>query len=219
MQQTSMPDWFVTEDPGILTDNYEIVSSFRRAYSNGAGDREQLSGWYLELRRTGAWRKWLEPGNVKRSRAKAIREFLTTALPDGCGADLKAMEILLQGTPAYYPFMNDTRAESGGANNPEGKNQHSEVKCDIITLDQPKPDKPPTGTSTSYAFRRLRNHPEMLARVLAGELSPHAALVELGLRQRQITIPADPKGAARRLLLHFDGERLTALIQHLIRKG
>ena len=38
--------------------------------------------------------------------------------------------------------MNDTRAESGGANNPEGKNQHSEVKCDIITLDQPKPDKP-----------------------------------------------------------------------------
>ena len=71
-----MPDWFVTEDPGILTDNYEIVSSFRRAYSNGAGDREQLSGWYLELRRTGAWRKWLEPGNVKRSRAKAIREFL-----------------------------------------------------------------------------------------------------------------------------------------------
>jgi len=106
--------------------------------------------------------------------------------------------------------MNDTRAESGGANNPEGKNQHSEVKCDNITLDQPKPDKPhsevkcdnvtldqpkpdkpPTGNSTSYAFRRLRNHPEMLARVLAGELSPHAALVELGLRQRQITIPAE----------------------------
>ena len=72
-------------------------------------------------------------------------------------------------SPRCYPFMNDTRAESGGANNPEGKNQHSEVKCDNITLDQPKPDKPPTGNSTSYAFRRLRNHPETIRKLLVNE--------------------------------------------------
>jgi hypothetical protein len=52
--------------------------------------------------------------------------------------------------------------------------------------------KAPTGTSQSAALRRLRNNkPELHARVLAGELSPHAAMVQAGYRPRTITIRAD----------------------------
>jgi threonine aldolase len=60
----------------------------------------------------------------------------------------------------------------------------------------------------SAAWRRKR------AGVLrrAGELSPHAAMVLAGFRERLITVQDDPEKAAKRLALHFKGERLRALI-------
>jgi hypothetical protein len=73
-----------------------------------------------------------------------------------------------------------TRGERGGANNPEGVNQHTpkEVNRDIITVDhaetQPERQRDhsreaPTGDSVSYAVRRLaRGRPDLLARVEAG---------------------------------------------------
>jgi len=43
----------------------------------------------------------------------------------------------------------------------------------------------PTGTSRAYALRRLREQrPDIHARVLAGEISPHASMVEVGFRKR-----------------------------------
>src|SRR4051794_6825253 len=43
----------------------------------------------------------------------------------------------------------------------------------------------PTGNSTDRALRRLRkNAPDIHARVLAGEISPHAGMVEAGFRKR-----------------------------------
>jgi len=43
----------------------------------------------------------------------------------------------------------------------------------------------PTGTSRAYALRRLREQrPDVHARVLAGEISPHAGMVEAGFRKR-----------------------------------
>lgn len=71
----------------------------------------------------------------------------------------------------------------------------------------------PTGTSVSYALRRIhRERPDLLERVKAGELTPTGAMVEAGFKDRQITLPSDPAKAARRLLIHFQGERLESLI-------
>lgn len=47
------------------------------------------------------------------------------------------------------------------------------------------------GNRTSYLLRRLeRDHPELFARVQAGELSAHKAAIEAGWRPRQITVNA-----------------------------
>ena len=75
-------------------------------------------------------------------------------------------------------------------------------------------DEPERGTSRQYAIRKLRNDaPELHARVLAGELSPHRAIIEAGFRTPTISVPLDPEGAARCLLRHFRGERLDAVLQ------
>lgn len=67
----------------------------------------------------------------------------------------------------------------------------------------------PTGTSVDSALRRLRSQrTDLHTRVLAGELSPHAAAVEAGFRRKTITLPLDPEAAARTLLRHFTPDEL-----------
>src|SRR5262249_52070707 len=44
----------------------------------------------------------------------------------------------------------------------------------------------PVGNSRAYALRRLRHQrPDIHARVLAGEISPHAGMIEAGFRKRR----------------------------------
>lgn len=74
----------------------------------------------------------------------------------------------------------------------------------------------PTGNTEQAAIRRLRkDRPDLLERVKEGALSAHRAMVEAGFRRQTITIPNDPQAAARRLLRHFEGERLAALMRAL----
>lgn len=76
------------------------------------------------------------------------------------------------------------------------------------------------GNAPAYALRRLkRDRPDLAARVLAGEMSAHAAAVEAGFRNRQHTIPQDPQKAVAVLTRHFDREELEhiciAILKHL----
>lgn len=66
----------------------------------------------------------------------------------------------------------------------------------------------PEGTSQAKALRRLRkDRPDLLERVLDGELSAHAAAVQAGFRHPVITVQADnPESAARTLRKVYDPE-------------
>ena len=71
--------------------------------------------------------------------------------------------------------------------------------------------------SRQAAIRRLsKDRPDLHARVLSGELKPHRAMVEAGFRDKLITVPEDPAKAAKRLKIHFQGDRLAALIKELL---
>jgi hypothetical protein len=78
------------------------------------------------------------------------------------------------------------------------------------------------GNNASHAIRRLRGvakkKPEIqpiLEQVLSGQLSANAGAIKAGIRQPSVSIPLDPQAAGRRLLRHFKGDRLAALIDVL----
>jgi hypothetical protein len=77
---------------------------------------------------------------------------------------------------------------------PVGVNQHSEGVDNVNTLR-------PAGNTQAAALRRLRKDaPELHADVLAGRISPHAAMIKAGFRRHTMTIRADdPESAARTL--------------------
>lgn len=73
-------------------------------------------------------------------------------------------------TPAWVPFIEATRGKPGGQkDNTNAKREGEGTKCDDITLRSDNSSKPATGTSTSYAVRRLGKHrPDLLEKVKAG---------------------------------------------------
>ena len=78
--------------------------------------------------------------------------------------------------------------------------------------------KAPTGNSSNAALRRLRaQRPDLHARVLAHELSPHAAMIMAGFRHPTFTAPSnDVPGLARALRRRFDANQLRELATHIL---
>lgn len=75
------------------------------------------------------------------------------------------------------------------------------------------------GNDASYALRRLRkDRPDLHARVLARELSPHKAMVEAGFRRQTKSVPVDDVGRlAGRLRALLTPEELAQLVELLVR--
>ncbi len=90
----------------------------------------------------------------------------------------------------------------GGANNPEGigGKGHKEAIVNHNNVMNDKETKASQGNSIEYTLRRLRkDHPELHEKVLADELSPHAAAIEAGFRKKTMTITVDVGAIARKL--------------------
>jgi hypothetical protein len=99
---------------------------------------------------------------------------------------------------------------------PQGRPRRSEEAQDLISnnigfnrLDQ--------GTSRGEAIRRLaQKRPDLQARVEAGELSPHAAMLVAGLRHPTATIRTDDLAHTIRVLLkHFPAAAIRSMLDEL----
>ena len=229
-------------DPGILANNGMLVRMLQQSLSQADGLGDTIPKLVRRTIRGNAWRHFLTvDGKEFQWKPSEFRRFLEAPRPAGCQTSASRVARLLEGTEAWLPFLDATRGEPGAAKeerrNPEGVNQHSErINCDNITLNpvdgtativldpdtpRPKPrdtSPPPTGTSVSYTMRRLqRQAPELVEKVVAGELSPYAAAVKAGFHERKITVPPNPQRAARILVKHLPPADVKALIIELSR--
>ncbi len=99
--------------------------------------------------------------------------------PRGLGSDVKTIGKLCHDRPDVESAIERVTQRKPG--NPTGENQYQSGTVDNINN-----SSRPNGTSKQAALRRLRKDaPEMLERVLAGEISAHAAMVEAGFRKRR----------------------------------
>lgn len=82
----------------------------------------------------------------------------------------------------------------------------------------------PSGTGRATALRRLRKEAdsgnaeaaELRVKVLAGEMSPHAAMIEAGFRPKAISVPVGkPERVAAYLRKHMPREALKRLVELL----
>jgi hypothetical protein len=131
----------------------------------------------------------------------------------------KALELIRKEIPEWDELIQkearraanraaNTQADTitrGGNNNPAGVNQHKsgdEVNHDNVMIDHKTGTE--QGNSTSYTLRRLaRNHPELLERFAAGELTANQAAIKAGFRKPTWTAPCEPDALARSIVKKF----------------
>ena len=155
----------------------------------------------------------------------------TTSLIDGFAKDNRLLRDLLDqarqnpvGTNQHVDNINTILRDllDQARQNPHGGDRRSEaaqieaaamssIKSDNVTLDD-------RGNSDTYALRRLRkDRPDLHARVLAGELSPHGAMVAVGysLPGSRRLCPAAPHPASVAVLASDGGHRTGAASDRL----
>lgn len=174
-----------------LIHNGQVVSAFRDALVDSKAI-DRVPRVLKELLSTKAWCKRMEPGHSTKLvyEFNAFIDFLTKPPVDGIGCGVDFVRRRIRDDLEAMNMLDEALSRpDGGANNPDGcKGKPDEV----ITVDNIHGDSTsaaptrPTGTSRQAALRRLRKDaPELLAQVIAGVKSAHAAMVEAGFRRRK----------------------------------
>jgi hypothetical protein len=100
-------------------------------------------------------------------------------------ASILLVERLVADDPEARDLLGQAIKETQPHGGARRKGEHKS-KIDNIQL------AAPTGTSAAAALRRLRkDRPDIHAEVLAGELSPHGGMIEVGFRKRVVYVPDD----------------------------
>ena len=141
-----------------------------------------------------------------------FRSFINTHPPEGLGASLDMLKRMCDEDPDALRLLREVVTDSHGG---DRKSEDAQIKTDNISLDAKH------GTSKDYTLDRIaREDPDLYEKVVADEMSAHAAAIEAGFRTKTVSVPVHKGGepqierAARSLAKHFNGS-LDALIEQL----
>jgi hypothetical protein len=156
--------------------------------------------------------RWGEPMWPERICAKtgevvtfdSFQQFVETEPPHGLGATVQMLKNLCRDDTEALDLIDQAVRREVGANQWEGPSNSMTQGAQ-------------QGTTRDYALSRLRRErPDLHQRVLAGELSPHAAMVEAGFRRRSFTVPDDPERAAEALVRRFGEDGAERVVQAIM---
>jgi hypothetical protein len=172
-------------------DGEDAVRSLIRFVSRGEYGLKEVPPLIKEVIREGYWREREEPFT-------RFVDFVEHPPTAGLGADIPTIKRLC-GDDVEALDLIDKATE-----NPTGVH--------IINTTEGRPE----GTSAQQALRKLRkDRPDLHARVLAGEVSPHGAMVEAGFRPKTATVPLAVPDLARAIRRHLTTEQTTELVRLL----
>lgn len=184
-------------DPALVEADY-VVDATRNAIRDGNTGLSGVPQGILKLIHTGYWKDRIVQRTGERVTFDSFETFVITPPIKGLGSSIRQLEGLCRDDKAALDALDLALQRPAG---------HPPAILYNIQ------DKAPSGTSEQAGLRRLRrDRPDLHERVLAGEMSVHAAMLEAGFRKPTLTVPADPQAAARRLWRRYSPEEREAFI-------
>lgn len=178
-----------------------IVDSLGKAMQSGETGLRYVPALLVRVINEEMWCERVIIKTGERVTFRRFLDFVTTDPLEGLGADMATLRRLCGDNPAALDALD--RATQRGEGRP------AETLYIVQDL-----DIAPTGNTAASALRRLRKAaPELHERVLTGDLSPHAAMLEAGFRRKTMQLPTDPEGVARALLRKFTHEDLRRIVE------
>jgi hypothetical protein len=134
----------------------------------------------IEFKKFGRWERLTDAAGQP---FLSWEDYVQYPEPDGLGMAVPDAEAIIA-EKNDKRLIADVEAEDKANLRPVGKHIDPDLYNNNADI---QVTRAPTGTSRAAALRRLRkNRPDIHARVLAGELSPHAGMREAGFRKRSI---------------------------------
>jgi hypothetical protein len=173
--------------PNELVVRDQITEALHDSLHRGMHGLSALPGLLKRALEERAWEERIVRSTGERFPGfPSFEAYVQGAPPEGLGGEVKVLRELLKSDVKALDLLDKALQHRHGG--PRGKN-------DNINLAQPN------GTNAEQALRRLRkDRPDLYARVLAGELSPHGAAVEAGFRPRTATVRLDDMDSLARTL-------------------
>lgn len=157
---------------------------------------------------------WREPITTETGEVvkyESFLDFIQTPPPKGLGTNFEAIWRICSDDPVLLDLLDRAVQREPGS---PGKNHSIAAEVNDNKSDKLKR---PSGTSKQAGLRQLRKkNPELHAKVLTGELTVNAAMVQAGLRLKQVTIFVNPERASQKLRQTFNTEDFVELVALLM---
>lgn len=193
-----------------LVYNDQVIHSLGEAISQGMAYIPNVPGLLTAVIRDEMWRERIVRQTGEVARFASFEAFVTAYPPEGLGTTVKVLEeICKQHGPDVVPLLLGEKS----ALNPNGTNRHT----DTSSPDNIRASQQSYGTDSDYILARLkRDAPDLATRVIAGELSAHAAAIEAGFAKPKVSVSlVDMRSAARTLCGKLDSDQVLELIDRL----
>lgn len=179
-----------------LEENHEYIKQLAQSVAEGKYGIDGTAKMFKLVMKKGAWQAFKnEFGNE--IHPIDFKTFVEKPYPEGLGTTLEMLEKLIKDDmEALSIFTHLVTGKWGG-------DHKSNNKSNNITLENNR------GTTKGYALRKLlKDAPELHYKVIQGELSPHAAMMQAGFRDKKISIPINVEKTVEAIRRHFTDEEI-----------
>jgi hypothetical protein len=185
---------------GRLYEAGSTVKLLKQALRHGSADLASVPGMLVLVIRQRMWEERSDPNSGRIYRHESFAEFVTS--PQGLNTDAITLEKVCWDYPEARQLLTEALKRSGGRPLKTVDNVHSSR---------------PAGNTEAAALRRLRkDRPDLLKRVIGGEMSAYRAMIEAGFRKPTASIPiGTPEAAMRALLRRFSEAELRSALDGL----
>jgi hypothetical protein len=182
----------------------QLCQSAIESLYEATGGLRQFPSLLKKVIETKAWERRKVGGRV--IELQSLRELITAEPVQGWGEDPSKVASVIRDDPeALAAFRKEMEGKPGRPKKPK---QGEQSDNNVIQIDTPQ------GNSRAYSIDRVQREcdPETVAAVMAGQVSPNAALVRAGVREnRQVYIPRSPADAVAKLRRQFGDEFIRAM--------
>jgi hypothetical protein len=168
--------------------NGQLVAGLMESVGGGKRDLTTIPKLVRKIIKEEMWKEFYIDRTKQFVKHDSFAAFVAAQPMEGLGINLDLLKRICRDDASVFDLIDQAeQGRHGGDRRSEG------AKSDIVTLDSNQ-----RGNTRQHALRKLRKErPDLHAQVLANKLSPHAAMVEAGFRNKTMTVPTDPTLAAQ----------------------
>jgi hypothetical protein len=187
-----------------------VITSVAQMINSTGWELESIPSLVVRIIEENMWPERMVRITGEIVRFRTFAEFVTTSPPAGLGTRIETLLKVCKDTQAFNAIDEVTQREGG---RPVEFKSNSET---VNNVNSSQPDRP-VGNASQYALRKLRkDRPDLHKRVLDGELSPHAAMVEAGFRPPTATVVKEPDAVVNFIMRHFSDEERAYIVRALL---